>query len=788
MARNVSKNQLWLSIALGCVSQLAFGQDNTQYSNGSTTLNDADHNDFYAQGYGEDFGWEEKSLLGEELPTVLTAAKLKQPKAEVPASVTVITAEQIKVWGVRTLPELMKFVPGMFVGHADDENNTSVAYHSSNPNTMRRLQVLVDGRSVYKAAIAKIIWDDIGLSLEDIDRIEVTRGPNAALYGANSYLGIINIKTKHPEDSQGSLVSWRKGNKGVQDVHFRHGLSFAATSFRISGSVKADEGFDGENATGNKDEVRDGRKHGFINAALNHELDNSSNLTLKLGYKSGKTEMRQIDFDQTPPDKTTTNGYVYARWQKEFSNNHQSHLQAYWQKDELKQARDVCAPTLTLSSDLAQLHKQNPEWANAVGAIPSEYANPESDFPPAQLEGIVSGLKGGAFDSDFIKNNLGYDVTQQDLDLTQTVLNQPSDQQLIFDDYTCGDVDTDLSEQRIDIEWQDTMRWNDELRTVSGISFRQDSAYSQTYFNGSVNNNTWRAFVNAEYRASSWLIFNTGGMYESETHNDAEFSPKFAANFLIDPQQSIRLVVSQAVRSPDLLENEPEYVVTVKNLTNNYLGVDEADFYQQNHSDDNKSALKPERITSYEIGYFVAGDFKGVSSEFDIKFFREELRDMISDPMTLEATHISNDNEADIKGVEFQLLSRINYNHSILANYMYSDVDSRYTGNRLTEKQIKRVEKLETRLSSTESTVISWMYNSASWSASLSYFNQDREQTSNPYERFQLNVSKSFVIAGLNAEVSYYIQHNRELDSPLTYKNQKHSTTNIFYGQLALEF
>lgn len=787
-------NKLWFSITLGCASQLSLAQElNNQPSPRSDIPSSAptaiDYNDFYVQGYGENLGWEEENLLGEELPMVLTAARLQQPKAEVPASVTVITAEQIKVWGVRTLPELMKFVPGMFVGHADHENNTSVAYHTSNPNTMRRLQVLVDGRSVYKSAIATVIWDDIGLALEDIDRIEVTRGPNAALYGANSYLGIINIKTKHPEDSQGSLVSWRKGNKGVQDVHFRHGLSFDSTSLRISGSVKADEGFDGEQAEDNKDEQRDGRKHGFINAYLNHELDSSSNLTLQMGYKSGKTEMRQIDFDQSPPDKTTTNGYVYTRWQKEFSNNHQSHLQAYWQKDDLKQSHDVCVPTLTLSRDLASLHKQNDEWANAVGALPILYRDPEPDqgLEPAALEGLVSGLRAGALDRSAVAG-LGFDVTQQDLDLTQILLSQPADQQLIFDDYACGNVDTDLAEQRVDIEWQDTLRWNDELRTVSGLSFRQDSAYSRTYFNGHVNNNTWRAFLNAEYRATRWLIFNAGGMYEYETYNDAEFSPKIAANFLIDSQQSIRLVASQAVRSPDLLETQPEYIVTLNDLTDNYLGVNQADFYQQNIAGENEKSLKPERITSYEVGYFVAGDFKGVTSEFDIKFFREELRDMISDPMTLQATYISNENEADVKGVEFQLLSRINYNHSILANYMYSDVDSRYVGNRLDEKQIRRVEKLEERLSSTESTMLSWMYNSANWSASLSYFNQDRDRISYPYERFQLSVSKPFVIAGLNAEVSYYIQHNRQPDSPLTYKNQKHSTPNLFYGQLAIEF
>ena len=760
-------NKILLSLVIGCISQSVFSQN-------------------VSDDFSDSVDWEEESLLMDELPMVLTAARLKQPKAEVPASVTVITAKHIKLWGARTLPELMKFVPGMFVGHADNDNNASVAYHTSNPNIMRRLQVLVDGRSVYKSAIATVIWDDIGLAIEDIDRIEVTRGPNAALYGANSYLGVVNILTKHPEDSQGTLASWRKGNKGTQDVHFRHGLSFDTTSLRISGSVKADEGFDGRDSTGS-DDLRDGRKHGFINAYVNHQLDDTANLDMQLGYKSGKTEMRQIDFDQTPPDKTTTNGYAYARWQKEFSAEHQSHLQAYWQKEERKQPKDVCAPTLTLDDDMAQLYRQNSAWANALAGVPAEYKDPESDFSPAQLEGIVGGLRAGAIDIDTVAG-IGYVVTQQDLDLTQTILGKPSDQALIFNEAPCGDTHSDLAEQRIDVEWQDTMRWSDDLRTVSGLSYRQDSAYSQTYFNGDVSNDTWRAFLNAEYRLGDWITFNAGGMYEYETYNDPAFSPRVAANFLIDPQQSIRLVASQAVRSPDLLETQPEYIAQVSNLTSNYLGLSQADFYQQKVIEEDEKSLSPEKITSYELGYFVAGDLSGTHSELDVKVFNEEMRDLISDPITLQANYISNDNEADVKGVEMQLSSRLNPQHSLWLTYAYLDIKSRYVGNRLSEEEIARVEKLEKRLSSTQSTVISWMYNSASWSASLSYFNQDRDVIDNPYERFQLNIIKPFVIAGLNAEMSYYIQHNRQPDSALTYSNQIHSSPNIYYGQVSIEF
>jgi hypothetical protein len=80
------------------------------------------------------------------------------------------------------------------------------------------------------------------------------------------------------------------------------------------------------------------------------------------------------------------------------------------------------------------------------------------------------------------------------------------------------------------------------------------------------------------------------------------------------------------------------------------------------------------------------------------------------------------------------------------------------------------------------------MYSSASWSASLSYFNQDTRHILAPYERYQLNLIKPFQIAGLNAEMSYYIQHNRQPKVPLNYSNQIYSSPNIYYAQLSLEF
>jgi iron complex outermembrane receptor protein len=277
-------------------------------------------------------------------------------------------------------------------------------------------------------------------------------------------------------------------------------------------------------------------------------------------------------------------------------------------------------------------------------------------------------------------------------------------------------------------------------------------------------------------------------MYEYETHNEEAFSPRLAANFLISPQQSVRLVASQAVRSPDLLESQPEFIVDVSNLDANYLNLENATFYQQNTVGEDEKALTQEKITSYELGYFLADDIAGAGFELDIKVFHEELRDLISDPITLQADVISNDNELDVDGAELQLSSQITANHSFWLAYSYIDVDNRYTGNKLTGNALVSAIKIERRLSSENSVAASWMYSSESWSASLSYFNQDTRQLQNPYERFQLNIVKPFSLAGLNAEVSYYIQHNRQPDIPLIYANQIHTTPNIFYGQLSLEF
>ena len=119
-------------------------------------------------------------LDSEPLPQVLTATRLKQSPAAVPGSMTVIDSALIHATGARDISELLRLVPGMMVGNISG-NQAAVNYHGTNATEARRMQVLIDGRSVYRAGLATVDWSDIPVAMEDIERIEVFRGPNTAV-------------------------------------------------------------------------------------------------------------------------------------------------------------------------------------------------------------------------------------------------------------------------------------------------------------------------------------------------------------------------------------------------------------------------------------------------------------------------------------------------------------------------------------------------------------------------------------------------------------------------------
>jgi len=153
---------------------------------------------------------------------VTSVAKKPQRLADAPAAVQVITAEDIRRSGATSIPEALRLAPGVHVAHIDG-NKWAVGIRGMNARWAGQLLVLMDGRTLYSPLYSGVYWENQDTLLEDIERIEVVRGPGGTLWGANAVNGVINIITKSAADTQGTLAYGRVGSL-EQGGALRHGV------------------------------------------------------------------------------------------------------------------------------------------------------------------------------------------------------------------------------------------------------------------------------------------------------------------------------------------------------------------------------------------------------------------------------------------------------------------------------------------------------------------------------------------------------------------------------------
>ena len=158
-------------------------------------------------------------LLNVEITSV---SKMAEKKSAAAAAIFVLTNEDIRRSGVTTIPDALRLVPGVEVAQIDS-SKWSVTARGSAGRFSTKLLVLIDGRSVYTPFFSGVYWEAKDVMLEDVERIEVIRGPGGTLWGANAVNGVINIITKRAEDTQGGLLSVGGGSEEQGFGAFRYG-------------------------------------------------------------------------------------------------------------------------------------------------------------------------------------------------------------------------------------------------------------------------------------------------------------------------------------------------------------------------------------------------------------------------------------------------------------------------------------------------------------------------------------------------------------------------------------
>lgn len=172
-----------------------------------------------------DFSLQELSEL-----QITIASKKEEKLLQTAAAVYVMTRDEIMRTGATNIPEVLRYIPGFQVASID-ANKWAISTRGFIGRFSNKLLVLIDGRTVYTPIFSGVFWSMQDIVLEDIDRIEVIRGPGATLWGANAVNGIINIVTRHASETQGGLIAAYAGSEEKTSAVLRYGGKFSDNNF-----------------------------------------------------------------------------------------------------------------------------------------------------------------------------------------------------------------------------------------------------------------------------------------------------------------------------------------------------------------------------------------------------------------------------------------------------------------------------------------------------------------------------------------------------------------------------
>ena len=263
---------------------------------------------------------------------VTSAGKKAQRLEEAAAAIFVITGEDIKRGGFRSIPEALRLAPGVEVSQIN-ASQWAITIRGFNSPYANKLLVLIDGRSVYTPLFGGVFWHVQDVLLEDVDRIEVIRGPGGTLWGQNAVNGVINVITKKASATQGTFVEAGAGNLERGFTGARHGGKIGDQGeYRVYGKFFSRNSYANPNGTAAYDQWDQGR--GGFRTDL--KLTGRDSLTVQGDAYSGSEQQDARGISLTRPflpiipnSTQVGGGNLLARWTRQFSSTSDLKIQTY---------------------------------------------------------------------------------------------------------------------------------------------------------------------------------------------------------------------------------------------------------------------------------------------------------------------------------------------------------------------------------------------------------------------------------------------------------------------------
>lgn len=259
---------------------------------------------------------------------ITTAAKKPQRLSGVAAAAYVLSEEDIRRSGATNIPDALRMVPGLEVARINSYS-WAITARGFNGRFANKLLVMIDGRSVYTPLFSGVYWDTIDTPLEDIERIEIIRGPGGTLWGANAVNGVINIITKSAEKTEGGLLSAGGGSLEKAFATARYGARLGDNvSYRLYTKGFKRNSMDQADGAGEHEDW-DARRLGFRLDGGNVHADRYS---LQADWYRLSEENELVPAGSSIVDEQLGGGHVLGRWEHRFTPDSELTVQSYYDR------------------------------------------------------------------------------------------------------------------------------------------------------------------------------------------------------------------------------------------------------------------------------------------------------------------------------------------------------------------------------------------------------------------------------------------------------------------------
>lgn len=636
----------------------------------------------------------------------VTLGVTEKPAKDLPSSVTVITRRDIQTLGLTKIEDVLRLIPGIAVTQSGT-SRPLVSYHGTNAVLPRRTKVLVDGMSLHRVADSVVYWVTFPVSIDDIERVEVYRNHVYPKSGSKTLQATINIITRHPSDVTDNSISLDGDTLGYarQSMAFKNQIG--DTNFYLRFENMTNTGFDKAVIRDSSGASRtivpyDGANDTKVSLRSSTPLNESLNLDVLAGVSEGDVDIETRDSNATGwKDEGYKNKFINLNLHYSGTVNEFNFGANIYGMDKIKEWH-TCYPLPLFTDELRALNNANPAYAETIiaGKVPT----------------------GG---------------TPQDDMLAMAVFAKIASLGPLAGAKQCGFINENFSDARRVLNFDHTRVFNDSLMITSGYEYQNNYFDSQTLAGGTIEATTHNIHSTAHFRASEAIGLSAGGnYYEVDMRDDSsgKFSYHAGINFDYLSTQTVKLVVSQTHRSPEPLEQHALWSYYMTEFSIPFSGKNEGYFYRT--TSNTGAPLHEEDFKTFELDF--AGSFLNKRIEYDLKFFKEELSNLISEDLVFTRFEPTNDSYTELKGAEF--LVRYHFNESI--NLLVSGTDIRNESTKISE----------TNLSLRDAGYLALLYNGERYLGSISYFGS-QGIFDNSFDRFELHLRRNFTFGNSLAHI-----------------------------------